>query len=144
MNRIFHLLWCELTQVFGKEKVHFPYTFFDDLCRFCIPECPFHFPGAPQPPPVDPCLPKFQCRLSGQCISRSQVCDFVSDCPGGTDEEQAVCGYPQGFEKSIEPWKHSKDDSYEWQLWKGSTQSAGTGPKTDARGDAKGMLCCAY
>ena len=96
------------------------------------------FTGAPIPPPIDPCLPKFQCRLSGACISRSKVCDFVSDCPGGTDEESAVCGYPQGFEKSIEPWKHSKHESYEFQLMKGSTQTSGTGPKTDARGEKDG------
>lgn len=98
----------------------------------------FSLTGAPTPPPIDPCLPKFQCRLNGACISRSKVCDFVSDCPGGTDEESAVCGYPQGFEKSIEPWKHSKHESYEFQLIKGSTQTFGTGPKTDARGEKDG------
>jgi len=96
-------------------------------------------PGAPRPPPVDPCLPKFQCRFSGQCITRNKVCDFVSDCPGGTDESVDVCGHPQGFESgSITPWTHSKTDTYEWQVWKGRTASGFTGPSTDARGDKKG------
>ena len=100
--------------------------------------------GAPAPPAIDPCLPKFQCRLSGQCIARTKVCDFYSDCPGSTDEEFSVCGYPQNFETSLEPWRNSKYETYEFQIWKGATQTSGTGPKTDATGNKDGKTLCFF
>ena len=89
-------------------------------------------------PPVDPCLPNFQCRLNGVCIARNTVCDFHEDCPGGTDEDNTTCGYPQGFEFGLKPWNNAYFDTYDFILNSGSTPTSNTGPTTDARGLKEG------
>ena len=94
----------------------------------------FHTLGAPKPPTVDPCLPQFQCRLNGQCIPASYKCDFVADCPGGTDEDFDTCGVPQGFEKSVKPWIDNYAATYHFER----TNSGGI--NMDARNDTKGMF----
>jgi len=100
------------------------------------------FLGGPTPPPIDPCLPKFQCRLSGECISSQHKCDFIVDCPGGTDEDFQTCGIPQGFEKqTLGPWKDDYDASYHFAIKQGRNQTKDqTGPQTDARNDPKGRV----
>ena len=94
--------------------------------------------GGPTPPPVDPCLPNFQCKLTGTCISRDLVCDFTPDCVGGTDEDNVTCGVPQGFENGFGAWVNAVSDNIDFRLNKGSTPSFATGPTTDARGDKDG------
>jgi len=106
------------------------------------PGCQFNknvLPGGPTPPPVDPCLPNFQCVQSGECISMAQVCDFIADCPGGTDENNVTCGYPQGFENGFGPWTNAHYETYDFKLQQGPTPSMATGPRADARGDKKGF-----
>ncbi|XP_047128245.1 MAM and LDL-receptor class A domain-containing protein 1 isoform X1 [Hydra vulgaris] len=106
------------------------------------PGCIFNnkpLPGGPTQPPIDPCLPNFQCRLTGVCISRILVCDFSEDCLGGTDEDNITCGYPQGFEYGFQPWSNPQFETYDFILNSGKTPTVKTGPSTDARGSKEGF-----
>lgn len=97
--------------------------------------------GGPTPPPVDPCLPKFQCVNSGVCLPRHQVCDFVEDCAGGTDESYEICGAPQSFQNKLPPWKDAFDVSYHFNIQKGRPAAGHTGPASgDATGNKDGKL----
>lgn len=96
-----------------------------------------HLPGEPTPPP-NRCGKNFPC--GSDCISRSKVCDFVKDCPDGSDEAQSLCGNPQGFENGLAPWKDSGSETYVFNLHKGSTASSSTGPSADARNVSDGNI----
>ncbi|XP_022096511.1 MAM and LDL-receptor class A domain-containing protein 1-like isoform X2 [Acanthaster planci] len=61
------------------------------------------FPSVPYKPTISPCGEgKWQCTTSNDCINTTQICDWVSDCPSGDDEQNCgpcdfedykICGY---------------------------------------------------
>ena len=63
---------------------------------------------------VDPCGDLFNCHYGPRqntCVKRSQVCDFVSDCPNGADEiDCATCD----FETSACGWTDVSHGTYFW------------------------------
>ena len=71
-----------------------------------------------------------RCANGGNCISVSKVCNFYSDCPGGSDEMNcpATCNFQNSFCK----WQNAKSvDHYDWVRNKGQTPSRFTGPSVD-------------
>ena len=73
-------------------------------------------------------------------MSRNQVCDFVTDCPDGSDEAVSLCGNPQGFENGFDAWTRSGSVAYLFELNNGATPSGFTGPTADARNDSRGLF----
>ncbi|MGH0142971.1 UNVERIFIED_CONTAM: hypothetical protein FKN15_017285 [Acipenser sinensis] len=75
---------------------------------------------------------QFQCGGAwGECVTLSQVCDFMIDCENGADED--FCGYDCTFEgdAGLCGWGDESHGPYQWQRGKGTTADANTGPTTD-------------
>lgn len=84
----------------------------------------------PSPTPLptkNPCKDnEFHCR-SGECIPKSESCDFEKDCKDGSDEEG--CG-PCSFEKDFCGWENGSPGIYKWSR-KNATYNDGFGPSQD-------------
>ena len=50
----------------------------------------------------------FECKLSGDYISYSLVCDFIPHCPGKTDEQDCFHGHKTGYRYILIMFKYNK------------------------------------
>ena len=79
---------------------------------------------------------QFMCLENNQCINRSQVCDFIVDCPmpGGSDEAQCgTCTFDNN-NGTLCGWKDYSFGEPEWTLRQGATNLGPSGDHTTGSG----------
>jgi hypothetical protein len=75
------------------------------------------------------------------CIKRSQICDFVTDCP--QNEDEIHCGTTCSFDKNdMCGWTNIGEGKQQWSIQPASRFSASSNyiPTTDSRGDKRGSF----
>ncbi|XP_025087325.1 MAM and LDL-receptor class A domain-containing protein 1-like isoform X1 [Pomacea canaliculata] len=105
-------------------------TIFTSACKLLTTDFPIGTPGSSVTTPSpcgDPSV-YYQCLNASRCISRTLVCDFVTQCTDGSDE--ANCGTCD-FQQGMCGWQDISVDKYVWERHNGSTASAISGPNAD-------------
>ncbi|XP_065198014.1 MAM and LDL-receptor class A domain-containing protein 2-like [Sycon ciliatum] len=80
------------------------------------------------PPPACP-FGGHQCATTKACIPAPRVCDFIQDCPSGSDE--LGCTSNCTFDTNQCNWQNGVQDVFDWTRRRGRTPSGGTGPSSD-------------